>query len=248
MDVQPPDEPVRWLYGTNGAIRELDASRSTRLRQAEDRLAAIREAEVNPARKARNDDLAIQEQGLDFIRNFIGRPEPGLSSESASETTDMIDHLFHELGQDRLFEILASKLRSKVLHPFSRRAPLGGRETRVLHPQAKIIVAVICILVHMAASIPRHRQLVIAQTELLKLLAQQASNKDRSVRVSLCHLVINLTWQEDNAEAQACSQRAHELKKLGFYSKMETLKHQDRDLNVRERAKTAAWQIEQATY
>lgn len=248
MDMQPSDEPLRWLYGTNGSMQELDASRSSRLRQAEDRLASVRESELNPARKARSDDLAIQEQGLDFIRNFIGRPESGVSSEAPSETTEMIDYLFSELGQDRLFEILASKLRSKVLHPFSRRAPVSGRETRVLHPQAKIIVAVICILVHMAASIPRHRQLVIAQTELLKLLAQQANSKDRGVRASLCHLVINLTWQEDEGEAQACSQRAHELKKLGFYTRMETLKHQDRDLDVRERAKTAAWQIEQATY
>ncbi|EFY93547.1 armadillo repeat protein [Metarhizium acridum CQMa 102] len=248
MDMQQSDEPLRWFFGTNGTIRELDASRSSRLRQVEDRLASVREAELNPTRKARNDRLAIQEQGLDFIRNFIGRPESGVSSEAPSETTEMIDHLFSELGQDRLFEILASKLRSKVLHPFSRRTPVSGRETRVLHPQARIIVAVICILVHMAASIPRHQQLVIAQTELLKLLAQQVNSKDRGVRASLCYLVINLTWQEDDAEAQACSQRAQELKKLGFYSKMETLRQQDRDLDVRERAKTATWQIEQATY
>ncbi|GJN74146.1 hypothetical protein PLICBS_008235 [Purpureocillium lilacinum] len=248
MDMQPLDEPLRWLYGSNGSIRELDASRSTKLRQAEDKLSAIREAELNPMRRARNDDIAIQEQGLDFIRNLIGRPESGASSETPSETTEMIDYLFTELGQDRLFEILASKLRSRMLHPFSRRTSTSGREQRVLHPQAKIIVAVIYILVHMAASIPRHRQLVIAQTELLKLLAQQASSKDREVRVALCHLVINLTWQEDDAEAQQCAARAAELKRLGFHSKMESLKLQDRDLDVRERAKTAAWQIEQATY
>ncbi|KAJ6439545.1 LOW QUALITY PROTEIN: armadillo repeat protein [Purpureocillium lavendulum] len=248
MDMQPLDEPLRWLYYSNGSIRELDASRSTRLRQAEDKLSAIREAELNPMRRARNDDIAIQEQGLDFIRNLIGRPGTGASSETPSETTEMIDFLFTELGQDRLFEILASKLRSRMLHPFSRRTSTSGRDQRVLHPQAKIIVAVIYILVHMAASIPRHRQLVIAQTELLKLLAQQASSKDREVRVALCHLVINLTWQEDEGEAQQCMARATELKRLGFHSKMEALKLSDRDLDVRERAKTAAWQIEQATY
>ncbi|POR31868.1 Armadillo repeat-containing protein 8 [Tolypocladium paradoxum] len=248
VEMQPSDEPFRWLFGSNGSIRELDCPQSTRLRQAEDRLSAIREAELNPVRRARNDDLAIQEQGLDFIRNLIGRPESGASSETPSETTEMIDYLFSELGQDRLFEILASKLRSKVLHPFSRRTSTPGREPRVVYPQAKIIVAVIYILVHMAASIPRHRQLVIAQTDLLKLLAQQSTSKDREVRVALCHLVINLTWQEDDAEAQQCAARAHELKRLGFHAKMENLKLQDRDLDVRERAKTAAWQIEQATY
>ncbi|XP_044723984.1 armadillo repeat protein [Hirsutella rhossiliensis] len=249
MDMQPSDQPFRWLYGSNGSIRELDASRSSRLRQAEDRLFAIRETELNPVRRARNDDIAIQEQGLDFIRNLIGRPESGASSETPSETTEMIDFLLRELGEDRLFEIMEAKLRTKPLHPFSRRTSAPGREPlRVLHPQARIIVAVIYILVHMAASIPRHRQLVVSQTDLLKLLAQQAGSKDREVRVALCHLVINLTCQEDDGEAQQCAARASELKRLGFHTKMETLRHQDRDLDVRERAKTAAWQIDHATY
>ncbi|KAG5925941.1 hypothetical protein E4U42_003794 [Claviceps africana] len=247
MDMQASsDERLRWLYGHNGQVQQLDASPSSRLRQIEDRLTSVRDDEVNPSRKARNDDAAIQEQGLDFIRNFIGRAEPGISSEVPCETTEMIDHLFSEIGQDRLFEILSSKLRTRVLHPFSRRdRAAGNRETRLLHPPAKIVVAVICILVHMAASIQRHRQLVIAQSELLKLLVMQANSRDRGVRSALCHLVINLTWQDDENEAPACSQRAHELKRLGFHAKMDHLKQQDRDLDVRERAKTAAWQIEQ---
>ncbi|QPH05887.1 hypothetical protein C2857_003948 [Epichloe festucae Fl1] len=248
MDMQALDEPLRWFHVENGHIQQLDTSQSSRLRQIEDRLTTVRDSELNPSRKARNDDLSIQEQGLDFIRNFIGRPEPGIASEAPYETTEMIDYLFNEIGQDRLFEILSSKLRTRVLHPFSRRDRAVCREARVLHPQAKIVVAVICILVHMAASIPRHRQLVTAQSELLKLLAMQASSRDRGVRSSLCHLIINLTWQEDESEAQACSHRARELKKLGFHTKMDHLKLQDRDLDVRERAKTAAWQIEQATY
>jgi hypothetical protein len=243
-DMEPDalDDPPRWLYGVNGSLHELDVSQSTRLRQAEDKLAAVREAELNPARRARNEDIAIQEQGLRFIQNLLGRPMPGAASESPLETAELIDHLFKEIGQDRLFEIIASKLRTKVLNPFSRRT---GREARVLHPHSKLVVAAIYVLVHLAASIPRHQQLVIAQTELLRLLAQQASSKDRDVRVALCHLIINLTWpDEDDKESQSWAQRAMELRKLGFHTKMETLKHQDRDLDVRERAKTAFWQME----
>ena len=248
-DMQLVDEPFRWLYGADGNIQELDASASERLQEAEHKLASIREAELNPVRRARNDDVAIQEQGLDFIRNLIGRPGHGLQSDSVHETTEMIDHLFSVLGQDRLFEILASKLQYKVLNPFSRRTSTLGREPRIW-PQAKIVVAVIYIFVHIAASIPRHKQLVIAQTEVLKLLAQQANNRDKEVKVALCHLVINLTWQEDASEAQACAERVRELKKLGYLAKMETLTKTDRDLDVRERAKTAVYQIGEvpATY
>lgn len=218
------------------------SSSSRILRLAESRLASLREAELNPVRKARQDDLAIQEQGLGFIRNLIGSSHSSTNADSTNDTAEMIDFLFNTLGQDRLFNILATKLRPKVLHAFSGRRGTTGSETRVLYPQAKIIEAVVYILVHMAASVPRHRQLVIAQTELLKLLAGLFNSQDREVRVALCHLLNNLTWQDDSNDAPACSQRAVELKRLGFLTKLESLGHDD-ELDVRERAKAALWQM-----
>lgn len=248
VDMQISDQPFRWLYGSNGSMRELDVSRSSRLRQAEDRLSAIRETELNPVRRARSDVVAIQEQGFSFIRNLIGRPEEGPSSETPSETTEMIDHLLGELGQERLFEIMAAKLRTKPLHLFARHTWAPGREQPcVLPPQPRIVAAVIYILVHMAASIPRHRQLVMAQADLLRLLGHQAGSNDSEVRVALCWLVINLTCHEEEAEAHQCLARVNELKRLGFDSKMEILA-QDCDLDVRQRATTAVWQIEHAPY
>ncbi|KAI8630876.1 armadillo repeat protein [Xylariaceae sp. FL1651] len=212
------------------------------LRLAEMRLEALKETELNPIRKARRDDLAIQEQGLGFIRNLIGGAHSCSSPDSANDTTDMIDYLLNTLGQDQLFKILASKLKPKVLHPFSRRGT-GANETRVVPPQAKIIEAVIYILVHIAASIPRHRQLVIAQTDLLRQLAKLFTSQDREVRVALCHLINNLTWQDDMSDASACSQRATELRNLGFLKKLEALGQTDDELDVRERAKSALWQM-----
>ncbi|KAK8130149.1 hypothetical protein PG999_002529 [Apiospora kogelbergensis] len=211
-------------------------SRLIRLTRA--RLHDLREMELDPVRKARQDDLEIQEKGLGFIRNLIG--EPHLNGvDSANDTTEMIDHLFNMLGQDHFFDILASKLKAKTLNPLGRREAT----TRVLYPQAKIIEAVVYILVHLAASIPRHRQLVISQKELLKLLAGLTSSQEREVRVALCHLINNLTWRDDDNDAPACSQRAFELKKLGFLNKLESLGQNDEELDVRERAKTAVWQM-----
>ncbi|KAK3343746.1 armadillo-type protein [Lasiosphaeria hispida] len=212
-----------------------------RLQSAKRKVATLREAELNPTRKARNDDLAIQEQGLNFIRNLIGLPSMLMA--------EMVDHLFNELGQDRLFEILASKLKVKVLHAYGRKFSAGNSgaaavsDARVLYPQAKVIEAVVYVLVHIAASIPRHRQLVIAQTELLKLLGGHLNSLDMDVRRALCHLSTNLAYQEDGADAQACQQRAMELRKLGFLAKLEGLEQSDVDLDVRERAKAAVWQL-----
>jgi armadillo repeat-containing protein 8 len=254
MEVDGFDEERRpWLWAgmwrSSTSRSTSNRSDSARIQEAERRLTALREAEINPVRKARSDDLAIQEQALNFIRNLITLTAPSTNdaNHEAHDTTDMIDYIFTEIGQDRLFEILSAKLRLKVLHPFGgrRRSSTAQPDARVLYPQAKIIEAVAYILVHISASIPRHRQLVIAQTELLKTLGQQLNSRDKDVRVAVCQLITNLVWQDDSTDAQACAQRALELKRLGFLSKLESLEHEDGELDVRERAKSAVWQIKQ---
>ncbi|KAK3387666.1 armadillo-type protein [Podospora didyma] len=212
---------------------------SPRMQKVEAKLATLREQEVNPTRKARNDDLAIQEQAINFIRNLTGPP--------TEDVTDMVDYVFSELGEGRLFDILASKLRVRVLHPFARRSSARGglnSESRVLYPQANIITAVVYLLVHIVASVPRHRQLVIAQTELIKQLGHHLSNKDIGVRRALCQFFINIVWKQDDAtDLQAAYQRAQELKKLGFLAKLEGMEQADCDLEVRQKAKEAAEHI-----
>lgn len=230
--------PVADSFSHPGLSRP-SGSLSKSMQQAESRLAALRDAELNPARKARKDDIAVQEQGLDFIRNLIG----GAGQGGTSGPAEMIDFLFNTLGQDRVFQILTNKLRPRPVNPFSRRGTATIGETRIIPPQSEIITAVGYILVHMAASEPRHRQLIIAQTELLKLLVPQFNHPSIEVRLALCWLVTNLTWMDDASDGQACATRAHELRKLGFFTKLEILEQEDPELNVRERAKSALWQM-----
>lgn len=243
------ERPWLWpaLYRTNSTRSTGQRVHSPRIERAEARLTALREAEINPVRRARNDDLAIQEQGLGFIRNLLGPPVPragpAASYEMAGDQTEMVDYVFSELGQDRLFEILASKLRMKVLHPFERR--YSGRDTRVLYPQARTVENVIYILVHIAASVPRHRSLVISQTELLKQVGTHFSSKNGLVRRALCHLFTNLVWKDDQDDSVACARRATELRKLGFLTKLEELESEDSELDVRERARVAVWEMKQ---
>ncbi len=163
-----------------------------------------------------------------------------LSTPSAQ--TDMVDYLFSELGQDRLFAILADKLKVRVVGAFGRRYA-RGRDTVVLYPQARIIENLTFVLVHIAASVPRHRQLVVAQTELLKLLGGHFNSKDVGVRRALCQLFTNLSCLDSDGDRQPCSQRALELERLGFLAKLEGLEQGDADLDVRERAKAAVSQM-----
>ncbi|KAI9807520.1 MAG: hypothetical protein M1825_005460 [Sarcosagium campestre] len=239
-----------------------------------DRLTALRRAEPDGSTKAHVEDMAIQEQALDFIRNLT----------CGTGTIEMIDYVFSRIGQERLFGILASKLRPKVVvvngednddddnnnnnnnydgdggdggGSSSRSGinnsggagagtgPSSGETRRMTEPQAEIIVAVCFILVHIAAGHPRHRQMLIAQTELLKLLVPLFQHPNKNVRRALAWVIINLTWVDDQADHFHCKGRARELKKLGFQAKLQALEH-DPELDVRERTKTALFQIKHA--
>ncbi|KAK4181101.1 armadillo-type protein [Triangularia setosa] len=240
MDAEATDEeePHSWTWsGMDGNTQRMS---SARMQKAEARLMALREADLNPARRARNDTIGIQEQALCFIQNFILNPD------RPQDQTELVDYLFSELGENRLFGILADKLKVRVVGAYGRRYS-KGRDTVVLYPQARIIMHITYILVHIAASIPRHRQLVIAQTELLKLLGGHFTSSSVEVRKSLCHLFANLSCLENDEDRQHCAQRASELEKLGVLSKLQGLEQDDADLDVRERAKAVVAQFKAPT-
>ncbi|KAJ2891217.1 armadillo repeat protein [Zalerion maritima] len=242
LDEEMEDQPTdSWRTGS-GSYRSRTTDQARLFRHIDSRLSALREAEKNPLRKARADDLAVQEQGLDFIRNLIGGGESSMSSTNeVADATAMIDYIFQEIGSDRLFFILLSKLTTKVLHGFQHHrrsvgADVSESATRLLTPNPKIVSAAIMILVHISGSLPRYRQMIIAQQDLLKQLLEQFNVKDKDVRLALCYLVLNLTWHDDGEDATGPRQRIHELKKLGFYSKLESLEAEDAELDERARA------------
>ncbi|EAQ83975.1 hypothetical protein CHGG_10379 [Chaetomium globosum CBS 148.51] len=230
-----------WVWAAQ--IHTPQVSSSARLRQAAAKLEALHDAELNPARKARADRLAIREQALGFIRNF-------LTISTSTGLLEMVDYLFTELDQDRLFSILADRLKVRVVGAVGRRASSGrgtGRDALVLYPQARIVENVAYILVHIAAGPPAYRQLVIAQTELVKLLGGHFNSKDANVRRALCQLFINLCWAEDENDFEPCTQRVSALEQLGFLAKLQGLEVGDVDLGVRERARAAVGQMKTPT-
>lgn len=193
-----------------------------------------KDGESNSPNQSRTEDLAIQKEGLDFIRNLICGPG----------APDMIDYMFSELGQDKIFDMLAGKLRGRVLHAFNRDRRLGENGVKHLAPQPEIITSVCYIIVHIAAGSPKHRQLLISQPELLKLLVPLFTHTHREVRGCCAWLVINLTWVDDQSDHLNCKARARELVQLGIYEQLQML-GSDSELDVRERTKTAIHQMSQ---
>ena len=209
-----------------------DCSQTAPPNSTRPRVGGTDDVDFNASHQARSDELAIQEQGLDFIRNLICGPG----------APEMIDYMFSELGQDKLFDMLAGKLRPRILNAFSRDRRSADNGARQVAPPTEIIISVCYIIVHIAAGHPRHRQLLISQNELLKLLVPLFNHAHKEVRACCAWLVINLTWVDDQSDSLHCKSRAHELRKLGIYEKLEALKS-DPETDVRERTKTAIHQM-----
>lgn len=190
--------------------------------------AHLRETEAKSCLTSRPDDVAIQIQGLDFLRNIICGPG----------APDMIEHLFKVMGQDKVFDMLAAKIRPRIIPSFNREKRLAENGMKQYVPPSELLISVCYILVHIAAGHPKHRQLLTSHTELLKLLLPLFTCSHREVRVSLVWMVINLTCIDDQMDQPNCRTRAKDLMKVGIYEKLEAMES-DPDLDVRERTKAA---------
>ena len=192
----------------------------------------------NLADRTRRDEQAVQEQALDFMRNLI-------CGEGAAE---MIDYLFRELGQDKVFEILLTKLRRASASSSPSAVPFSSStssSTSSINPAAstELLISVTYFLVHLAASTSaRHRQLLISQTELLKLMIPLCQHSNRLIRQGCAWMIINLTWIQDQGDRESTVARCLELRKLGFVRELERMEG-DSDLDTRERARVGLSQV-----
>lgn len=202
----------------------------------EERLKMIQIMEQDPAVKARKDELRIQEQALDFIRNLI--------SESKGNATEMIDHLLAQIGTTQFFEIMKDKLVVRISNPSQSEFLLNSkaRSEQQFGQPAELLLATLFVLIHIANGKPSHRSLLISQKHMLSPLLRLFDHPDRRIRVALAWLINNLTWMDDQSDLDAARKRARDLREAGFEGRVRQLL-QDGDLDTRERAKTAVEQI-----
>lgn len=181
--------------------------------------------DLDQTTQARQDDIAVQEQTFDLIRNIICGPG----------SSEMIDYLFREIGQNEIFDALSSKLRPRTIQLPHRR---DSSNSRLLHVPTEIIVAVTFVIIHIAAGLPRHRQYLLSHGELMRNLMGYFNHPHRDVRANCVWVAINLTYEDDQSDRDGCRDRALKLKSFGIMERLASLED-DPDLDVRERTKTA---------
>ena len=223
-------------------------SRYTSATNIRDRLQQIKNDEQDNRLNGERDDIRIQEQALDFIRNFV-------SEDKASG--EMIDHLLKSFGHSRFFELLDAKIRPKNSSPASQphaspstpsywpsnsnRTPFTSSANNLAqpnwaaYPSTELILATIYILVHIANGRPQHRSLLISQTTLMQHVLPLFSHPRRDVRVACAWMLHNLVWIEDHTDEAATRERAISLRQLGFEEGAKQL-GRDMDLDVKQRA------------
>ena len=204
-------------------------------------LRLLRRNEQDPAVQAKHDDMLVQEQALDFIRNLI----------NGDDNVAMIEHLNNVLGANRLFEMLHNKLRPVS---FRSSSPLDSHKETAYSPQShqsnavwqppELINAALGVIIHVAGGSSKHRQQLIAQKPLLTAWLPHFSHTDRRIRVASVWAIINLTWVDSAADREEAKARAQELRSFGIDEKVRALA-EDIDADTRERVKTAVRQIDE---
>jgi hypothetical protein len=225
-------------------------SRYTSATNIRDRLQQIRNDEQDTRLNSERDDIRIQEQALDFIRNFISEDQ---------SSGDMIDHILKSFGHSRFFDLLDAKLRPKSTslpsssqgqanHPAptywpssanrnSMTTPPTAQPNWSLYPAPELVLATTFVLVHLANGRPAHRSLLISQTSLMQHLLPVLSHPRREVRAACAWCLHNLLWVDDSSDEAATRERALSLRNLGFEESARILVS-DTDLDVGQRAKT----------
>lgn len=239
------DEEGEVTYDQSGTAYQPSGIRTTlRATSYKSRLRMLHEREFNAVYRARQDDILIQEQALDFIRNLI----------NGDDNMPMIDHLNNIIGASRIFDMLYNKLKPAAasatqMHGFGfaqqHRATSKSNFTSAApcwQPQ-ELVRAALGVLIHLAAGSSKHRQQLVAQKQLLTAWLPHFGHQDRQVRVSCVWGVINLTWPETAADREDARRRAMELREIGIEERVRSLE-KDPDLDVRERVKTAVRQID----
>lgn len=190
---------------------------------------ALRDVEQNSELRARRDDVAVQEQGLDLIRNLL----------NGDDCAVMFEHLLNQVGTKQVFAMLTEKLTplnsQQHAATSSRGAAMG---TRPVYQPTPLILATVHVLTHMANGSPQQKQLLIAQKPLLSAWLPHFNHPDRRVRCVSVWAVNSLAWVEDEGDRGSARERLRVLKEVGVVQAVEGLRG-DGDLDVRERVRVA---------
>ena len=221
------DYPPRSKYGdTEDVVMSEDSDGEEPMTYADASSEHVSDNEDDFDKHTPEDDLAIQEQVLDLIRNIF------VTSTLSETAADLVDYVLQEMGTEEFFQIMKARISPRTVYGPTR------KDNHVTPAPAGVITRVLYIVLHIAACSQKWRMAIASEHELLKRILSFSSHAEREVRANCCWLAINLMFEDEVSDRASCRRRANELSKLGYRLQLQKLEN-DPDLDVRERAKTA---------
>ncbi|KAH8704204.1 armadillo repeat protein [Talaromyces proteolyticus] len=185
--------------------------------------------ELTQKRQARQDDIAVQEQVLELVQNFM----------IGTGSSEIVDLLLQEIGEQGFLGIIADKIRPRPMP--TRRDTVASANPPV---PTEILKAVTFMLINFAAGPPKYRDMLFTHQNLLKDLMWLYDHPNHKIRTNCVWIAINLTISDNQSDQQGCRERALKLKALGIVERLRNTE-KDPDLDLKERTKTALNQLRQ---
>lgn len=224
-DVEQDEDGELYYDETSKTHYHASSIRSTL--EQHDRRSNHRQSEysLDPALQAQRDDIALQRQALDFVRNL-------LHGETCGE---MVSYVFQQFGQQRLYSLLTDKLSPTLFSDEHSRQGSTGSVGSVYHP-TEVVNAAIHVAIHIANGGSSHKESLIMQRPLMQALLPHFAHPSSDVRVMCVWMIHSLTWKEGEYDTVSRRKRAHELMNLGIFKAIQDLER-DPSLDVVERVK-----------
>ena len=96
---------------------------------------------------------------------------------------------------------------------------------------------------HIATGVDAHRMGLMRRQGVLSRIRELMTHPSAEVRCGCVWVVINLTWNDEVSDVKSRQERAQILRDLGYIESLNIMR-EDVALDVRERTKTALFQIQ----
>ncbi|KAK4949679.1 hypothetical protein LTR10_011520 [Elasticomyces elasticus] len=166
-------------------------------------------------------DPGIPEEVMEIISNLFCLEKSSL----------YIDYLLSQVDRQYFLDNLVASLRPRII---SRPHQREFKTVAVVPVPAGAIEVVISILINIATSTPKYRDLLVNHTAMMREVMHCAQSHSVYVRGNVCMLVSHLIDETDPPNEQTDRmRRIGQLRRIGVMDSMSILLH-DPDLNIRK--------------
>ncbi|KAI5291221.1 hypothetical protein KEM54_005815 [Ascosphaera aggregata] len=179
------------------------------------------EADLEYIKQLRKDKSELIEQSIDLIRNLTC---------GGDDCPIVLDHIIAQCGFQRLCSLITQRLDDYTL-----RSDVYGDQ--VIPAPEQIVLTISYALINISACSPVHANMLVSHPRLMELIVKMLRHRMRRVRCNASWTLYNLVSSGKAVDVEGCRRRAQQVSQMGAEDILQKLQRQDKDVDVRERAR-----------